>query len=319
LAEEHTLNAYYWENIYTIKTLIEASGYKVDIAIPKEIEAPWEVKSINGHELTVYGAIRNKDKILVNGIEPSIIINNNDFSSDYSSWIEGLNIKMNPHYKMGWSWRRKETFFKNYNRLVGEFANIIQIPEEYVQVRTVAFKNFDINSEDSRKELSLQVDELIEKLKESYSQHNIKTNPFVFVKNSSGTYGLGVTKVNSGADVLGWNYNSRKKMKAAKGGGGFNEVIIQEGIPTKYVDETGTAEPAIYMVGDKLCGGFLRTHSAKGADENLNSPGAVFKRLCVSDLKIDTTKCPLENVYGWAAKIGMLAIAEEFKTAGLDF
>ncbi|MCB0355888.1 MAG: glutamate--cysteine ligase, partial [Bdellovibrionales bacterium] len=110
-----------------------------------------------------------------------------------------------------------------------------------------------------------------------------------------------------------------KKMKAAKGGGGFSEVIIQEGIPTKYLDENETAEPAIYLISRRLAGGFLRTHSKKGPDDNLNSPGAVYKKLCVSDLKVDRTKCPLENVYGWIAKIGVLAIAMEAREAKVPF
>ena len=33
-----------------------------------------------------------------------------------------------------------------------------------------------------------------------------------------GTYGLGVIKVRSFEDVKSWNYKSRKKMKASKGG-----------------------------------------------------------------------------------------------------
>jgi glutamate--cysteine ligase len=66
------------------------------------------------------------------------------------------------------------------------------------------------------------------------------------------------------------------------------------------------------MVGDKLCGGFLRTHQEKSPIDSLNSPGAVYKRLCISDLRVDSTKCPQENVYGWVAKIGMLSIAKEY-------
>lgn len=319
LTEEHTQNAYYWENVYTIKSLIEKTGYKCQVAIPRELSEPLKVKSVNGHELTVYSAEKISGKIIVNGTEPELIINNNDFSSDYSSWIEGLEASINPPFRLGWFWRRKESFFMQYNSVVEQFCEIIDLPSSYLQVKTEPFKGFDINNEDSREELAKKVDLFLDEIKNDYEKFNISSKPYAFIKNSSGTYGLGVTKVDSGNDIREWSYKSRKKMKAAKGGGGFNEVIIQEGIPTKYKTDNETAEPAIYLISRRLAGGFLRTHNKKGADDNLNSPGAVYKRLCVSDLKIDIAKCPLENVYGWVAKLGVLAIAIEAQEASIPF
>lgn len=105
-------------------------------------------------------------------------------------------------------------------------------------------------------------------------------------------------------------------MKAAKGGGGISQVVIQEGIPTQVRDGDGqVSEPAIYMIGCQLAGGFLRTHSQKSETDSLNSPGAVFKRLCVSDLKIKLEGCPQENAYGWVARLAFLAVAQEAKEA----
>jgi glutamate--cysteine ligase len=100
-------------------------------------------------------------------------------------------------------------------------------------------------------------------------------------------------------------------MKAAKGGRDVEEVIIQEGIPSVVKADSASAEPVIYMVGCELAGGFLRTHAEKSSTESLNSPGAVYKKLCVTDLTDDRTNCPNENVYGWSAKLGLLAIGLE--------
>jgi glutamate--cysteine ligase len=73
------------------------------------------------------------------------------------------------------------------------------------------------------------------------------------------------------------------------------------------------------MVGDHLAGGFLRTHSAKGPNESLNSPGAVFKTLCMSDLQIKMDCCVQENVYGWVTKLSLLAIARESAAMGVTY
>ena len=150
-------------------------------------------------------------------------------------------------------------------------------------------------------------------------QKNITQEPFCFVKNNAGTYGLGVVKVTSASEILDWTYNARKKMKAAKGGKQIETVIIQEGIPSIVTSDNASAEPVIYMIGCDLAGGFLRTHAEKSATESLNSPGAVYKRLCVTDLYTDRSGCPKENVYGWSAKLGLLAIGLEAKDMNIQF
>jgi len=167
--------------------------------------------------------------------------------------------------------------------------------------------------------LAEKVDAMISRLREDYKKRGIEQEPFVFVKNNAGTYGLAVIRVGSGAEVLEWSYKSRKKMKAAKGGRDVEEVIIQEGIPSVVQADGASAEPVIYMIGCELAGGFLRTHAEKGSTDSLNSPGAVYKRLCVSDLAINTQGCMLENVYGWTAKLGVMAIALEAKELNAPF
>jgi glutamate--cysteine ligase len=96
-------------------------------------------------------------------------------------------------------------------------------------------------------------------------------------------------------------------------------VILQEGIPTNVSADGDVAEPAIYLIGNKLAGGFLRTHKEKGRIENLNSPGAVFKRLCMSDLMVDVEGNRLENVYGWVARLNALAIGLEGQAVGASY
>lgn len=109
-------------------------------------------------------------------------------------------------------------------------------------------------------------------------------------------------------------------MKAAKGGRDVDAVVIQEGIPSVIkADDGATAEPVIYMVGCQLAGGFFRTHREKSESESLNSPGAVYKRMCIADLSIRLSECPFENVYGWISKLALLAIAHEGQELHVHF
>jgi len=319
LAEEHTGNAYYWQNVMTIKTLLEQSGRQVTVCWPREMHEPVVVRTANGEELTVYEARIEAGGTFANGHKLDLIICNNDFSNSYADWSTQLKTPINPPFTLGWYRRRKHDFFKQYNSLVSEFAKIIDVPAAHMTVETVLFEKFDIYDPDNIESLAQNVDQFIAKMNERYAGLGIQDKPFCFVKNNTGTYGLAVTQVHSGDEVREWNNKARKKMQAAKGGREVSELIIQEGIPTIYRDNGGSAEPCIYTVGGELVGGFLRAHAAKGPDESLNSPGAVYKRLCMSDLLVDRQDCPMENVYGWVAKLGLLAIAKEAKANNVEF
>ena len=317
VTEEHTNNPYYLENVATIFEMLVSGGFEVQVAFPKLIETPLELISVTGKKINVFSGYAQSESF--QKFAPDIVISNNDFSLALTDWGDQLDLPLNPPRELGWYQRKKSRYFENYNQLVNEFSKVAQIDPFLMRVETQLFENFDINSDTNRDHLADQVDLFLNQLAKTYQQKGIEEKPFCFVKNNAGTYGLAVVKVNSGAEVKEWTYKSRKKMKAAKGGRDVEEVIIQEGIPSIVTSDLATAEPVIYMVGCELAGGFLRTHSEKSSTESLNSPGAVYKKLCVTDLLDDRYKCPKENVYGWSAKLGLLAIGLEAQQMKVQF
>ncbi len=320
LCEEHTGNVFYWENIRTLLKIFEAAGYSISACLPREMNQPVTVATSSGANVVVHSAINRDGQMWVDNQKIDLVICNNDFSVDYEQWYEGIRTPFNPPRELGWYRRKKYSFFQQYNVLVTDFAKLIDINPNCLQVATDVFSPFDANDVDSRDQLAKKVDEFLDRIREQYKIQGIKSEPFCFLKNNSGTYGLAVMQARSGAEIQDWNNKVRKKMRAAKGGREVTELIIQEGIPTRYHEpDGGAAEPCIYTVGDDLVGGFLRSHSEKGPDESLNSPGAVYKRLCVSDLQIKIANCPMENVYGWVSRLGVLAIALEAQTGDIKF
>lgn len=313
LTEEHTNNPYYWENVASLMRILEGAGRDVRLAIPRELPEPLQLKSASGIELTVHSAMSTDFK-------PDLIISNNDFSVEYEAWAKTLETPVNPPRELGWYRRRKDRFFKVYNEMVAEFCQVLKLDPWVLQVETEVFPDFDVDDEESRNRLADQAAAFQERLRSKYKVHGLDREPFLFVKNNAGTYGLGVVQVKSPDEIRAWNYKARKKMKAAKGGREITEVIIQEGIPTTVQAEGGkTAEPVIYMIGCQLAGGFLRAHGEKGDEESLNSPGAVYQRLCVADLNIKREGCPMENAYGWVARLAFLSVALEARELGVEF
>jgi len=317
ITEEHTNNPFYLENVASITEMLTNGGFKVQVAFPQNLAEPLSLTSVTGKTVTVYSGYVQSQSF--KDFAPDIVMSNNDFSLALSDWGQQLALPLNPPRELGWYQRKKSRYFENYNKLVDEFSKVAKIDPFLMRVETELFSNFDINSDESRDQLASAVDVFLARLQKTYLEKGIEQKPFCFVKNNAGTYGLAVVKVNSGDEVKEWTYKSRKKMKAAKGGREVEEVIIQEGIPSVVTAEGASAEPVIYMVGCELAGGFLRTHSEKSSTESLNSPGAVYKKLCVTDLQDDREKCPKENVYGWSAKLGLLAIGLEAQQMNVQF
>jgi len=320
LTEEHTANPYYWDNVAALQKLLLGAGREVRLAIPRSMTSPLQVINASGEKLVVHSATRSGSGLDIDGFKADLILSNNDFSTEYEEWARDLETPMNPPRELGWYRRRKDRFFKVYNQLAGEFCDLLKLDPWSMQVETELFPNFEVDEEESREALAVQAQQLNDRIQANYRRHGIDREPFLFVKNNSGTYGLGVAQVKHADEIKTWNNKSRKKMKAAKGGREISEVIIQEGIPTTTQGEGGqTAEPVIYMIGCQLAGGFLRAHGQKGVEESLNSPGAVYQRLCVSDLQIKMEGCPQENSYGWVARLSFLSVAIEARELGVDF
>lgn len=319
LAEEHTANPYYWENIKAISAILSQAGYEITVCWPRPLAEPFVATSMTGTKIQVFGSENINGEIWSNQKKAELLICNNDFSLSYPDWSAGLKTPMNPPHELGWYNRKKDDFFTQYNVLAAEFADLIQLHPRAIQVKTVRYDGFDVDDQESRNSLASAVEKFVAELEADYKLLQIEQKPFVFLKNSAGTYGLAVTQVHDADEIRNWSYKSRKKMKAAKGGRSVESLIIQEGIPTRFTGANETAEPCVYMIGCSLVGGFLRTHQEKGPEESLNSPGAIYKKMCMSDLQIKQSDCPMENVYGWISKLCVLALALEAQKANVNF
>jgi glutamate--cysteine ligase len=323
ITEEHTNNPYYWENVFALKEILSAASLNVCVAIPRLFERTGSERATmaaaSGRTIEVVSVNVGGGRVHCSCFEPDLVVSNNDFSEFYQEWGEKLEVKLNPPRELGWWQRKKSNYFKHYNDLAMEFAKVVEVDPWLLTVETELFPHFDISNPESRATLAERVELMLGKMRKQYSARGISGDPVTFVKNNAGTYGLAVMRVASGEEVLSLNNRARTKMKAAKGGRAVEEVIIQEGVPSIVQAEGITAEPTLYLFGCQLAGGFLRTHSEKGPTESLNSPGAVYRRLCVSDLKISVEGHPQENVYGWIARLGVLAIGREAREMGVTY
>jgi glutamate--cysteine ligase len=82
LAESHTKNLRYLENILSLANIIKNAGYEVQIAnLNSEISDILEIDLENNQKITINKIIRKNDRITtLNGFNPDLIISNNDFT-----------------------------------------------------------------------------------------------------------------------------------------------------------------------------------------------------------------------------------------------
>lgn len=309
VTEEHTQNKFYWNNILTIKKALESTGRKVHVAFPQLSMDTLQLDSFSMGSLAVTAS--NPTEALMKEFNPQLIISNNDFSNPYEEWALHWNLAITPPRELGWFQRKKSTYFETYNVLAQEFASLAQMDPFLLQVQTQVFKDFDVESAESQMRLSQQVDGLIHELQLHYDQRKITDKPVIFIKNDAGTYGLAVTQVHSGAEVLEWGYKQRKKFKAAKGGRKVNQLILQEGLQSTVNYQGAPAESVIYMVGCQVVGHFLRYHPERKSDESLNTPGSQFIAQSLGNLDQEPSY--------WSARLGLIALGLEAQTMGVQF
>lgn len=331
LPEAHTANLYYWENVYYLSQILREAGLEVRVSWygdwPASSSAKHTLKTQTDKEVVVERfEIQGQRLKLLDGFDPDFILLNNDFSSGYPALLDDLSQPLLPSHRLGWHSRKKSDHFLHYNELAREFAAIIGEDAWTFTIDTEVVEPVNFNESQGIEETAQSVERILGRTRDGYASHGVKYDPFVFVKNNAGTYGMGIMVVHSADEIRSINRRTKNKMSVGKNRLAIGSLAIQEGIPTTTLIDRLAAEPVIYLLGSELLGGFLRTNTEKGIEDNLNSSGMVFRKLCMTDLRegeresddpegdgrSDGSHLPtLELIYGSVARLSALAAGRE--------
>ena len=278
--ENHTRNLPYFDNLATLESLIKNAGFEVKIGnLTLENEANFA--SVTGLEITQYPIAKNARKIAtIDGYVPDIIILNNDMTAGIPDILYGVLQPIIPPANMGWFQRRKSTHFAEYHKLIANFSAKFDIDSWLLCAQSYQCGMVDFRDKNSLECLAKSVDAIIATARIKHAEYAIKTEPYVYIKADSGTYGMGIMTVNSGEEVLELNKKERNKMQVIKEGARVSEVIIQEGIPTIDTVDNAPAEPMVYMIDGVPVGGMYRINDKRDAFGNLNAAGMRFTGMC---------------------------------------
>jgi len=157
--------------------------------------------------------------------------------------------------------------------------------------------------------LAAEVDEFLTFLGAKYEQYGIKGQPTLFVKNDSGTYGLGILTITSGDELLNLSNRRMNRLTYGKGGVNAEDFLLQEGVPSALSWDDMVVEPVAYCANGRIGGWFYRANAKKSEIANLNSPSSIF--LSPNEIDDPVIESRRNHWHMLVAEIAMLAMAAE--------
>ena len=289
VAEEHTRNTWYLENIRILQEIITKAGFSVktgtffvnEPSFCDQAAGAVELKTATDQTVKVYCIKRIIEKIKQGEATFDMIIMNNDLSAGIPEELKQIKIPIFPSIHAGWHARLKSEHFRHANALIKEFAYIVGLDHWQFSCLYEVVNDVDINKEADQQRLYAAGVKLFEEIKAKYQQHGIDSKPFIFIKSDSGTYGLGVVPIEDPQQILELNRKKRNDLERGKDAQTVTHFLMQEGVPTIHRIEENPCEVCVYQIDNNFVGGFYRYHTNKGSRESLNSPGGMaFQKMC---------------------------------------
>ena len=326
--ENHTRNSFYLSNLLQLKRIFHQAGLNVRFgSLSAEIKEPTELNLPTGESITIEPLIRSDTRLGLKDFDPCTILLNNDLSVGIPGILEDLNEQyLLPPLHASWSVRRKSRHFKAYEEVAKRFGKLLGVDPWLINPMFAHCGEVNFAEGTGMDCLTTNVDALLGKIRRKYKEYGINEKPFVIVKADNGTYGMGIMTVRDVKDIEQLGRKSTNKMSTTKDGQPLSEVIIQEGVLTNERVNEAVAEPVVYMMDRYVVGGFYRVHAERGADENLNAPGASFVPLAFADsgrLPQHGEKPGSSNpnrfyMYGVIGRLAMLAASYELEATDPD-
>ncbi|MEZ4813884.1 MAG: glutamate--cysteine ligase [Bdellovibrionota bacterium] len=301
LPESHTNNEGYLKNILALKQVIQNAGAELKVAwtglpIPK----PWELKV--GEDKLLYSPIQE-----VTAWADALVLNH-DLSGGPLDPVTNFTKSVFPSPDLGWYKRKKSEHFEIATKILNLVSTKVAIDPNDFLAESLTVGDLNFSAKEDVQRLIDEAAQFFEKLKKRSDK------PFVYIKNDSGTYGLGIWNFASLEELKGAAKHLQKKFQRAKQGTYVKQVILQEGIRTRFAEtgpEAVVLEPVVYSVNGQRVGGFLRCAFAenddKGTELNLNRPNAWFE----DETRISAELAEVRDLYCFVTQLHSVAAAIE--------
>ncbi len=287
VAEEHTRNTWYLENVRILQQIIEKAGFRAAIGTFLSIQPDFcetmnyvELETAAGFPVKIFCLKRILNEFGAGRQSFDLIIMNNDLTTGIPEILQNSRIPIYPSIQAGWHSRLKSVHFSHMDDLMRGFSEIVGLDPWLFSCLHDVLDNVNINAPEDQERLVARASKLFGKIEIKYKEHQIKEKPYLLLKSDSGTYGMGVLPVEDPQDILKLNRKKRNELYKGKGAQPIHRILLQEGVPTVCHMGGEASEVCIYQIENTLVGGFYRSHAGKSSRENLNAQGMELKKMC---------------------------------------
>ena len=287
VAEEHTRNTWYLENIRILQQIIEKAGFTVRAATFLAIQPDLcetmnyvELETATGYPVKIFCFKRVLNEFQAGRQSYDLIIMNNDLTTGIPDVLKNSKVPIYPSIQAGWHSRQKSVHFAHMDELMKEFSQLVGVDPWLFSCLYDLEDGVNINNIEDRQRLTFKAKKLFERINAKYKEQGITEKPYILLKSDSGTYGMGVLPVEEPEDILNLNRKQRNELYKGKGSQPIHRILLQEGVPTIYQTQEAVCEVCIYQIENNLIGGFYRSHTGKSPRQNLNTQGMELKKMC---------------------------------------
>lgn len=316
MAENHSRNVYYLENLAHLQLILQAAGFSVKLGTLTGENH--RVSSASGASLSLETPTRSANTIQLAGFVPDLILLNNDLAEGVPSLLTGISQTILPPMQLGWHQRLKSQHFQQYNQVCQRFASAIHLDPWVLNSLFNRCTAVDFMARTGENCLLVKTTQLLEAITQKYQSYHLTQKPYVVIKADAGTYGMGILTVETAEAIAQLSRKKRSHMMRTKGNRAIQQVILQEGVSSVTRWQETVAEPVIYLFGSKVIGGFYRTHATRNAQENLNTPGMQLHPFHFGKINQLTQYALIQNsnasqlyAYGVVARLAALAATGE--------
>lgn len=303
IPESHTKNLFYLDHLAHLQVALRDAGLEVYlVSLDPQLFNNTDSLTLESHskfELNLLkGSLNQTGQLVAGNISFDLGLLNNDQSDPLNVDWAACKTPIHPTPLIGWYRRQKSEHFNFYCEVVTKFCDQYGINPDLLMARFRAIDGVDFSTKEGLEKIGDAIDDL---------KKGMPQESKVFVKASQGTYGMGISVVSSGEEIISMNRKNRDKMNIGKNKIKFTSVVIQEGVDSILKYDDMAAEIAIYLVGGHPVGGFVRANSQRDSQQNLNSRGMVFKKYCISEIKENNDFQAKEAVYSIVSRLSTLA------------
>ena len=328
IPENHSRNTFYLANVAQLVRIFHMAGLNVRVgSIDPAIKSPKKIELPNGETVCLEPVVRSKRRLGLKNFDPCTILLNNDLSAGIPGILEDLHEQyLLPPLHAGWSVRRKSNHFHSYEEVSKRFGKLLGIDPWLINPMYAKAAEVDFATRPGhgracqpRRHAADQGPPQVQGIR--HQREALRHRQARQRHRRHGRHDGARRQGPGRADPQAAQQDGRRQ-----DGRQSATLIVQEGVLTNERVHDGVAEPVVYMMDRYVVGGFYRVHAGRGADENLDAPGASFVPLAFSEsahlpqpgAKPGASAPNRFYMYGVIGRLAMVAASYELEATDPD-